>query len=123
VRLDSGRGQQGEALQIRRQGLITQQAADGRPQLDHKTLDEEIDEELKAKASDPKTLDPSHPEYARTLQSHGHDITHDKAFTLLPEPKDPKAKEAWKRQFQKSGRVRSREAPNSTSVQSSPSRA
>ncbi|HXE37578.1 MAG TPA: hypothetical protein VN639_03815, partial [Azonexus sp.] len=61
-------------------------------------------------------LDPKHPEYARTLQGHGFDITHDKSsMTLLPEPKDPKAKEAWKRQFQKidklAGRILDQSAP------------
>lgn len=105
----------GRALLAHELAHVSQQAAEGMPRLDHKTLDEEIDEELKAKASDPKTLDPSHPEYARTLQSHGHDITHDKAFTLLPEPKDPKAKEAWKRQFQKidklAGRILDQSGP------------
>jgi len=105
----------GRALLAHELAHVTQQAADGMPQLDHKTLDEEIDEELKAKASNPKTLDPSHPEYARTLQSHGSDITHDKAFALLPEPKDPKAKEAWKRQFQKidklAGRILDQSGP------------
>jgi hypothetical protein len=93
---------------------VTQQAVDGVPRLDHKTLDEEIDEELKAKATDPKTLDPKHREYASTLQGHGYDITHEK-FALLPEPKDPKAKAAWKRQFQKidklAGRILDQSGP------------
>ena len=91
----------GRALLAHELAHVTQQADEHIVRLDHKTLDEEIDEELKAKASDPKTLDPTHPEYARTLQGYGFNITHDKSFTLLPEPKDPKAKEAWKRQFQK----------------------
>lgn len=105
----------GRALLFHELAHVTQQAAEGRPRADHKTLDEEIDEELKAKASDPKTLDPKHPEYARTLQGHGFDITHDKAMDLLPEPKDPKAKAAWKRQFQKidklAGRILDQSGP------------
>lgn len=105
----------GRALLAHELAHVTQQAADGIPRADHKTLDEEIDEELKAKASDPKALDPKHPEYARTLQGHGFDITHDKAMDLLPEPKDPKAKEAWKRQFQKidklAGRILDQSGP------------
>lgn len=105
----------GRALLAHELAHVTQQAAEGMPRADHKTLDEEIDEELQAKASDPKTLDPKHPEYARTLQGHGFDITHDKAMNLLPEPKDPKAKAAWKRQFQKidklAGRILDQSGP------------
>lgn len=106
----------GRALLAHELAHVTQQAAEGRPRADHKTLDEEIDEELKAKASDQKTLDPTHREYARTLQGHGFDITHDKSsMALLPEPKDPKAKAAWKRQFQKidklAGRILDQSGP------------
>ena len=104
----------GRALLAHELAHVTQQAVDGVPRLDHKTLDEEIDEELKAKATDPKTLDPKHREYASTLQGHGYDITHEK-FALLPEPKDPKAKAAWKRQFQKidklAGRILDQSGP------------
>ena len=105
----------GRALLAHELAHVTQQAGEGGTPLDHKTLDEEIDEELQAKAADPKTLDPKHREYARTLQGYGFDITHDKALTLLPEPKDPKAKEAWKRQFQKidklAGRILDQSGP------------
>lgn len=98
----------GRALLAHELAHVAQQAGEGRPRLDHKTLDEEIDEELKAKASDPKSLNPNNAEYARTLQAHGHDITHKSPTELLPEPKDPKAKEAWKRQFQKSANLADR---------------
>ncbi len=98
----------GRALLAHELAHVAQQAGEGRPRLDHKTLDEEIDEELKAKASDPKNLDPNNAEYARTLQGHGHDITHKTQTELLPEPKDPKAKEAWKRQFQKAANLADR---------------
>jgi len=98
----------GRALIAHELSHVAQQASEGRPRLDHKTLDEEIDEELKAKASDPKNLDPNNAEYARTLQGHGHDITHKTQTELLPEPKDPKAKEAWKRQFQKAANLADR---------------
>ncbi len=98
----------GRALIAHELGHVAQQAGEGRPRLDHKTLDEEIDEELKAKVSDPKSLDPNNAEYARALQGHGHDITHKTQTELLPEPKDPKAKEAWKRQFQKAANLADR---------------
>ena len=105
----------GRALLAHELAHVTQQAGEGGTPLDHKTLDEEIDEELQAKAADLKTLDPKHREYARTLQGYGFDITHDKALTLLPEPKDPKAKEAWKRRFQKidklAGRILDQSGP------------
>jgi hypothetical protein len=105
----------GRALLAHELAHVTQQAVDGVPRLDHKTLDEEIDEELKAKATDPKTLDPKHREYASTLQGHGFAITHNKAMELLPEPKDPKAKAAWKRQFEKidklAGRILDQSGP------------
>lgn len=105
----------GRALLAHELAHVTQQAGEGRMRLDHKTLDEEIDEELKAKATDPKTLDPTHREYARTLQGHGFDITHNKAMELLPEPKDPIAKAAWKRQFEKidklAGRILDQSGP------------
>ncbi|QKV56546.1 MAG: DUF4157 domain-containing protein [Dechloromonas sp.] len=80
----------GRALLAHELAHVAQQAGEGRPRLDHKTLDEEIDEELKAKASDPKSLNPNNAEYARTLQAHGHDITHKSPTELLPEPKDPR---------------------------------
>lgn len=94
----------GRALLAHELAHVTQQVSDGRPRFDHKTLDEEIDEDLKKRAeADPsnKTTDPKNREYARSLQGYGFDITHDSNSQLLPEPKDPKAKEAWKRQFQK----------------------
>jgi hypothetical protein len=113
----------GRALLAHELGHVAQQAGEGRPRLDHKTLDEEIDEELKAKASDPKSLDPNNPEYARTLQGHGHDITHKSQTELLPEPKDPKAKEAWKRQFQKAGILADRILKGGKNVDQKESRA
>lgn len=91
----------GRALLAHELAHVTQQAGEGRMRLDHKTLDEEIDEELKAKASDPKGLDPDSPEYARTLQDYGHGLGRDSQGDLVQEPKDPKAKAAWKRNFQK----------------------
>ena len=98
----------GRALIAHELGHVAQQASEGRPRLDHKTLDEEIDEELKAKTGDPKSLDPNNAEYARSLHSYGSSITHKSPTELLPEPKDPKAKEAWKRQFQKSANLADR---------------
>lgn len=94
----------GRALLAHELAHVTQQADDGRARTEHKTLDEEIDEDLKKQAAaDPsnKTTDPKNREYARSLQGYGFGITHDSNSQLLPEPKDPKAKEAWKRQFQK----------------------
>jgi hypothetical protein len=91
----------GRALLAHELAHVTQQAGEGRTRIDHKTLDEEIDEELKAKASDPKTLDPDNPEYANTLQDYGHGLGRDSQGDLMQEPKDPKAKAAWKRNFQK----------------------
>ena len=113
----------GRALLAHELGHVTQQAGEGRPRLDHKTLDEEIDEELKAKVSDPKSLDPNNAEYARALQGHGHDITHKTQTELLPEPKDPKAKEAWKRQFQKAANLADRILKGGKNVEQKESRA
>jgi hypothetical protein len=108
----------GRALLAHELAHVTQQAGEGIASLDHKTLDEEIDEELKAKTADPKSLDPTNPEYARSLQDYGYDITHDKSGkvpVLLKEPTDPKAKEAWKRRFQKidklAGRILDQSGP------------
>ena len=73
-----------------------------------KTPDEELDEELqKHAASDPKSLDPSNPRYARTLQDYGFKLTHEK-MDLRPEPKDAKAKAEWKKRFVKSELLASR---------------
>jgi hypothetical protein len=85
------------------------------PRLDAKTPDEELDEELQKHAgSDPKSLDPNNPEYARTLQDYGLKLTH-QSMTLRPEPKDPKAKAEWKKRFVKSellaGRILSQSGP------------
>jgi Domain of unknown function (DUF4157) len=85
------------------------------PRPDAKTLDEELDEELKEHAAgDPKSLDPSNPEYALTLQGYGYKLTHE-SMTLRSEPKDPKAKAEWKKRFAKSellaGRILSRGGP------------
>lgn len=92
----------GRALLAHELAHVTQQAAEGRTRLDHKTLDEEIDEDLKKHAAaDPKGLDPNNAEYARTLQGYGHGLGRDSQGDLMQEPKDPKAKEAWKRNFQK----------------------
>ena len=113
----------GRALLAHELAHVAQQAAEGRSRLDRKTLDEEIDEELKAKASDPRSLDPNNPEYARTLQGHGHDITHKSQTELLPEPKDPKAREAWKRQFQKAGMLADRILKGGQNVDQKESRA
>ncbi|MBS1144032.1 MAG: hypothetical protein H6R14_1438 [Proteobacteria bacterium] len=98
----------GRALLAHELAHVVQQASEGKPRLDHKTLDEEIDEELKAKTGDQKSLNPNNVEYARSLQEYGHDITHKSPTELLPEPKDPKAKEAWKRQFQKAANLADR---------------
>lgn len=113
----------GRALLAHELGHVAQQASEGSPQLDHKTLDEEIDEELKAKVSDPKSLDPNNAEYARALQGHGHDITHKTQTELLPEPKDPKAKEAWKRRFQKAANLADRILKGGKNVEQKESRA
>ncbi|WP_328475122.1 DUF4157 domain-containing protein [Actinoplanes sp. NBC_00393] len=79
-----------------------------------KTLDEELDEELQKNTHDPKTLDPNHPQYANTLQDYGFKLTHEK-FDLRTEPKNAKAKAAWKRRFRKSellaGRILSQSGP------------
>ena len=105
----------GRALLAHELAHVAQQAEEGIARPDHKTLDEDIDEDLKTRTADPKSLDPTHPEYARALQGYGYEITHDKAFNLLDEPKDPKAKEAWKRQFQKidklAGRILDQSGP------------
>lgn len=101
----------GRALLAHELAHVTQQAGDRIARVDHKTLDEELDEELKSKIQDQKSLDPTHREYARSLQGYGYDITHDmsgNATDLLPEPKDPKAKEAWKRRFQKIDKLANR---------------
>jgi hypothetical protein len=86
------------------------------PRLGAKTPDEELDEELqKHAASDPRSLDPNNPEYARTLQDYGFKLTH-QSGTPRPEPKDPKAKAEWKKRFAKSellaGRILSQSGPN-----------
>ncbi|MGE0071320.1 MAG: DUF4157 domain-containing protein [Thiomonas sp.] len=91
----------GRALLAHELAHVVQQASEARPRLEHKSLDEEIDEELAKHVTDPKGLDPAHRDYAMNLQSYGFDITHDKDMNLLEEPKDPKAKAAWKRNFQK----------------------
>jgi hypothetical protein len=85
------------------------------PRPDAKTLDKELDEELqKHAARDPKSLDPSNPEYARTLQDYGYKLTHE-SLTLRSEPKNPKAKAEWKKRFAKSellaGRILSKGGP------------
>lgn len=101
----------GRALLAHELAHVTQQAGDGVARVDHKTLDDELDEELKSAIKDHKSLDPTHREYARSLQGYGYDITHDQSGnipTLLPEPKDPKAKEAWKRRFQKIDKLANR---------------
>ena len=68
-----------------------------------KTLDQELDDELKKHAANsPKSLDPNDPEYARTLQDYGHQLTHKSMTELLPEPTDKKAKAEWKKKFAKS---------------------
>lgn len=78
-------------------------------QRDSKTLDEELDEELKKHAENsPKSLDPKNPEYARTLQDYGHKLTHKSMTELLPEPTDKKAKAEWKKKFAKSELLASR---------------
>lgn len=84
------------------------QAREGAPRLDAKTLDEEVDKELQKHATDPKTLDPNHPEYARTLQDYGHQLTHQSMTELRPEPKDAKAKAEWKKRFAKAELVAGR---------------
>lgn len=79
------------------------QAREGVSRLDAKTLDEDLDEALKTYAAkNHRSLDPQDPEYARTLQGYGFELTHDTSMTLHPEPKDPKAREVWKRKFTKS---------------------
>jgi hypothetical protein len=79
-----------------------------------KTPDQELDDELRKFARDPKSLDPTHPDYAFTLQDYGFKLTHD-AMTLRPEPKDPKAKAEWRKRFVKSellaGRILSQSGP------------
>jgi len=83
-----------------------------------KTLDEELDDELQKHAeSSPKSLDPNNPEYARTLQDYGRQLTHKhKSTELLPEPTDKKAKAEWKKKFAKSellaSRILSQSGPN-----------
>jgi hypothetical protein len=68
-----------------------------------KTPDEELDEELRIhSAGDLRALDPSHPEYARTLQDYGFKLTHE-SMVVRPEPKDPRAKVEWTKRFAKSG--------------------
>lgn len=98
----------GRALLAHELAHVVQQAGEARPRLEHKTLDEEIDDELAKHTKDPKGLDPNHPDYAMNLQSYGFSITHDKAMNLLEEPKDPKAKAAWKRNFQKTEKLAER---------------
>jgi hypothetical protein len=81
-----------------------------------KTLDEELDEELrKHSARNPRALDPDNPDYAFTLTGYGVKLTRE-ATRLRPEPKDPKAKAEWTRRFVKSqmlaDRILSRGGPN-----------
>jgi hypothetical protein len=98
----------GRALLAHELAHVVRQAGETRPRLEHKTLDEEIDEELAKHVTDPKGLDPAHRDYAMNLQSYGFDINHDKNMNLLEEPKDPKAKAAWKRNFQKAEKLAER---------------
>lgn len=104
----------GRALLAHELAHVTQQAGEGVTRLDHKTLDEEIDEDLKKHAAaDPKGLDPNNAEYARTLQAYGNGISRDSQGELVQEPKDPKAKEAWKRNLQKVEKLAGRILDNS----------
>ena len=85
------------------------------PRRGAKTPDEELDEELKEyAASHSKSLDPNDPEYARTLQGYGFELTHE-STTLRPEPKGAKARAEWKKRFDKSellaGRILSQSGP------------
>lgn len=104
----------GRALLAHELAHVTQQAGEGRTRIDHKTLDEEIDEDLKKHAAaDPKGLDPNNEEYARTLQAYGKGISRDSQGKLIQEPKDPKAREAWKRNLQKVEKLAGRILDNS----------
>ena len=64
-------------------------------------------------AADPKGLDPNNEEYARTLQAYGKGISRDSQGKLIQEPKDPKAREAWKRNLQKVEKLAGRILDNS----------
>jgi hypothetical protein len=106
----------GRALLAHELGHVSQQASEGFARLDHKTLDEEIDEELKTRAAgDPKSIDPNNEEYARSLQGYGKTLGRNDQGQLEQEPKDPKAKEIWKRKFQKveklAGRILDQSGP------------
>ena len=103
----------GRALLAHELAHVVQQAGEARPRLEHKTLDEEIDEALANRVTDAKGLDPTHPDYAMNLQSYGFSITHDKDMNLLEEPKDAKAKAEWKRNFQKAEKLAGRILDNS----------
>ncbi len=80
---------------------VLQQASAGTPVVQRKTLDEEIDDELKATTHDAKTLDPTHEEYARSLQQLGFNLAHDASMSLRTRPPDPKALPEWERRFEK----------------------
>ena len=92
----------GQSLLAHELAHVVMQHREGAPRLDAKTPDEELDEELqKHAASDPKSLDPNNPEYARTLQDYGYKLTHQSMTDLRPEPKESKAKAEWKKRFAK----------------------
>jgi hypothetical protein len=80
---------------------VLQQARTGTHVVQRKTLDEEIDDELKATTYDAKTLDPTHEEYAQSLQKLGFNLAHDASTGLRTRPADPKLLPEWERRFEK----------------------
>jgi hypothetical protein len=80
---------------------VLQQVGAGVSVVQRKTLDEEIDEELKALPVDKKSLDPTHEDYARSLQQLGFNLTHDASMSVRTRPTDPKLVPEWERRFEK----------------------
>jgi hypothetical protein len=98
----AARTERSDALLAHELVHVIQQARVGTPIAQRKTLDEEIDDDLKAKTYDAKTLDPTHEKYALSLQQLGYDLTHeDDKVTLRTRPSDPKKVADWERRFEK----------------------